>query len=514
MRAILYRRVSTKKQDLYGFSLPEQEIRLRTYCLTQGYEIVAEYEEKYSAKKDFHRPAFQKMLHDIKSGKLEADVFVCIKGDRYSRNTRAAMDMLDIFKKLNLRYEQIEGGNYDLSIPENLIPHYLNFLIPEVENKRRALNTFRGMRQARRQGKWVGTAPKGYVWVKVDKRSVMVADELQAGFITKAFEEFSRGIYKIEELRKKLIKEGLKNCSKNQFPNILRNRVYIGEIYIPAFENEPEQIVKGIHPPLTSEIIFYQVQALLSNKKVKLNKVSAPLILRRNLICIRCGNLLTGSKSKSRNGNYHYYYHCNSKCGTRYRADIVNGKFELMLQQIQAPENLVKMYKEILVQRFSLRNSETTKRLKYIRTQIDSINQMKTQAEDSFFKKEISVQTFGEVNARYRDQLISLKVEQEERKEHSSSFQRYLEFGTLLIQNLYMAWTAAENQIKQKIVGSIFPKGITFTGSTFRTTTPNAILIAFQCKSELLEVFENEKATLSDGFFQRALPPGLEPGTL
>ena len=34
---------------------------------------------------------------------------------------------------------------------------------PEVENDRRALNVFNGMRRAKKEGRWMGTAPIGYV---------------------------------------------------------------------------------------------------------------------------------------------------------------------------------------------------------------------------------------------------------------------------------------------------------------------------------------------------------------
>lgn len=46
---------------------------------------------------------------------------------------------------------------------------------PEVENDRRALNTFYGMRRARKEGRLMARAPFGYIkrrWTKVRTRSV------------------------------------------------------------------------------------------------------------------------------------------------------------------------------------------------------------------------------------------------------------------------------------------------------------------------------------------------------
>jgi len=50
----------------------------------------------------------------------------------------------------------------DISIPENKMMLAFYLAAPEVENDRRALNTFHGMRRARKEGQWMGPAPIGY----------------------------------------------------------------------------------------------------------------------------------------------------------------------------------------------------------------------------------------------------------------------------------------------------------------------------------------------------------------
>jgi len=77
-KAIIYTRVSTDEQKDRGFSLRDQESRLRDFCQREGTEIVAHYQDDHSAK-NFDRPAFQKMLKDIRRRKVKADVFVCVR---------------------------------------------------------------------------------------------------------------------------------------------------------------------------------------------------------------------------------------------------------------------------------------------------------------------------------------------------------------------------------------------------------------------------------------------------
>ena len=66
----LYIRVSTEDQAREGFSLPEQEKRLRAMCEYKGYEIYKLYKDAgISAKTGNYRPAFEELLQDIRDKK-------------------------------------------------------------------------------------------------------------------------------------------------------------------------------------------------------------------------------------------------------------------------------------------------------------------------------------------------------------------------------------------------------------------------------------------------------------
>ena len=81
----LYIRVSTEDQAREGFSLPEQEKRLRAMCEYKGYEIYDVYEERgISAKTGNYRPEFERLLQDIKDKKC--NTIVVLKLDRLTRS--------------------------------------------------------------------------------------------------------------------------------------------------------------------------------------------------------------------------------------------------------------------------------------------------------------------------------------------------------------------------------------------------------------------------------------------
>ena len=66
----IYIRVSTEDQAREGFSLPEQEKRLRAMCEYKNYEIYKVYKDAgISAKTGNKRPAFEELKEDIKKKK-------------------------------------------------------------------------------------------------------------------------------------------------------------------------------------------------------------------------------------------------------------------------------------------------------------------------------------------------------------------------------------------------------------------------------------------------------------
>jgi len=62
----IYKRVSTLDQKREGFSLPEQEEKLREFCKFKGYQIYKVYEDAGISAKNDKRPAYQKMIQDVK----------------------------------------------------------------------------------------------------------------------------------------------------------------------------------------------------------------------------------------------------------------------------------------------------------------------------------------------------------------------------------------------------------------------------------------------------------------
>lgn len=62
--------------------------------------------------------------------------------------------MINLLRKFDVELQAIEQP-LDLTIPENKMMPAFYLAVPEVKNDRRALNTFHGMRRARKEGRYI-----------------------------------------------------------------------------------------------------------------------------------------------------------------------------------------------------------------------------------------------------------------------------------------------------------------------------------------------------------------------
>lgn len=355
--AIIYIRVSTDEQADKGYSLRHQEEVLRKYCELNNIRMLEVVKEDYSAK-TFIRPAFQVLLKNIRNRKLKPNLLIFTKWDRFSRNAPDAYGMITTLTDLGVEPLAVEQP-IDITIPENKIMLAFYLATPEVENDRRALNTLVGMRRARKEGRWITTAPRGYDNRTDERGRKVIVLNKYAPILKWVFEMIATGHYELEELRRMCFKKGF-DFKRSQFYAGFRNPVYCGRIVIPAYKNEEEYIVKGNHEPLISEALFDKVQLVLNKKRVKDNFKSCANIelpLRGFLNCQRCGRKLQGSGSTGGSGLKHYYYHCQNGCKERMKARPANVAFSDYLTTLMFKKSVQEMYEQILQDVFKNKNA-------------------------------------------------------------------------------------------------------------------------------------------------------------
>ena len=129
MIAAVYIRVSTDDQAWEGFSLGEQKEKLLQLCAFKSYEVFKVYEDAGISAKDMeHRPAFQEMLQDRRTGKI--NYIVSYKLDRVTRSVRDLEELISQLEKYNC-YLVCDRDDVNICTPIQILygnSHTLKFL--------------------------------------------------------------------------------------------------------------------------------------------------------------------------------------------------------------------------------------------------------------------------------------------------------------------------------------------------------------------------------------------------
>ena len=100
-KCVLYPRVSTEMQ-VDGYSLEGQKNSLKRFADREEMEIVGIYEDAGKSGKSIEgRPAFKKMLSDIKNG-LEIDYILVYKLSRFGRNAADILNSLEFVQSYGI----------------------------------------------------------------------------------------------------------------------------------------------------------------------------------------------------------------------------------------------------------------------------------------------------------------------------------------------------------------------------------------------------------------------------
>ena len=515
-KAIIYTRVSTDEQN-NGYSPSDQKDRLTKYCEQNNIEIIAFYHDDESGK-TFNRPEWLNILGYLKKNSCNVDLLLFIKWDRFSRNSFEAYTAINTLQKFGVQPHAIEQP-LNLEIPEQKLMLAIYLAAPEVDNDRRTLNIFNGMRRAKKDGRWLGTCPRGYKNTRDEKNKPIILPEggRQEHLIKKAFLEYSTGLYNMEELRKKLYPEGLK-LTKNAFTFLLKNKTYTGKIFVPAYKDEPAQWVDGIHDAIIDDSLFYEVQDVIAGKKRKLpNKIKTvreELPLRGFLECPRCGRTLTGSASTGRSGNKFFYYHCDKGCRERINAVETNNQFSNILKEVKLNSEIIDLFMRTIKNKLKSNFKDNKSDVERVNNEIEKNKVRLKNAQILMLDGELTSSEYKEMKVRIEEDIYRLSIEESKISSNTVSYDKTIDACTKVVKCLDIAYEKGDATIKQKIIGSIFPKKFQFINNQARTAFVNELIDRICSKINASKGNKKGQKFIYELLPSRVLPLGLEPRTL
>jgi len=469
-------RVSSDEQAK-GYSLDVQEEALFKYCRNHNIKVEYNFREDHSAK-TFDRPGYKEFKNLLASGKLKVDLLLFTTWDRFSRNIRESLSVIEWLRKHSITAEAIEQP-LDMSVPENLAMLAFYLAMPEIDNKRRSIKIKGGIREALKCGRWVRKAPIGYKNSRDEQNKPIIVPSEKAALVKLAFSSIAANMEQAK-IRSTLEQKGLK-LSRSNLSRLLRNLVYIGKIIVPASDDEPTTIVNGLHESIISESLFYKVQNILngrvqSKNKAKFHTKRPELPLRGSLLCSICGNKLTGSASRSKTGKLHFYYHCNHCHKERHRAISVNESVSELMKSLKFKGNCNELYKMILDDVLHEKNAEKKSTSSNGEKKFKEISQRLEKLQDMLLDGVVTSDDYLQIKTRYEAERNKIELNLKQFRTDDRSMQVKLNKCYKVLSKLDELYEKANHDNKKRLVSSIFPDKIIFDGKKSRTPRMNEVL--------------------------------------
>ena len=363
----IYIRVSTFDQAREGFSLPEQEEKLKEFCNYKGYEIYKIYKDAGISAKDDKRPAYQQMIEDVKSKKI--NVVVALKLDRI---TRSVYDVEKLMKILNEYDCDLDCKDDDSNTITSNGKMYIRLTTAFSQNEieRCSERTKFGMVGAIKAGHIPNKTPIGF---KRDNKK-LVPDPLTKDIVIRMYDLYLEGksyqaianIYNKEQIL------GRTNWKDSTIQKIMTNELYKGDFVNGKRTKHPtyyENVVEGIVSKEKWDNCQYQTK-----RNARHYERTATYLFTNKLKCSVCGSFLGGKAStKKKTGKKYYYYKC-KKCRTNYKEDDIRNGLLLQLYDLIKKDNMInKYYTPFIKSKIDNNTDEITKKIKDLEKQKDRI---------------------------------------------------------------------------------------------------------------------------------------------
>ena len=473
----LYIRLSESDEDKTyeseSESITNQRNLLLDYVKTSGFTLIDEYVDDGFTGTNFDRPAFQRMLKDIESGRIN-----CVITKDLSRLGRDYIQcgyyVEQYFPQKKIRYISIldqvdtflETANNDIAPFKAL---FNDMTSKDTSKKIRSI-----LRNKKEQGKFIGSKPcYGYMRDPLDKGH-LIPDPEVAPIVKKIFQMSYSGIgvsdivsyLNDNKILSPSMYKNTKSSSKQKVNvwtissvnKLLKNRMYTGDMVQNvqtklsyksqkkiSLEKEFWIIVENTHEPLVSKVVFDAIQnAPARIKNTHCNREKR--LLENLLVCKECGNSLSVLYRKNKNykDNRYWSVNCNKYARDPRRhlcyphffpydkleeriMEVIKSTCQKYLDSL----NVKELSKKLLLEQDSLKK-EREKEKQQITEKIEELKRKMDSLYDDKFKGIITVDNYSRLVEQTEKQISTLKNriyeldnEEEQRKEDAKEITKY-----------------------------------------------------------------------------------------
>ncbi len=508
-------------------SIGTQKNMLLNYVSTNAdFKLFDIYEDVNYTGTNFERPAFNRMMDDIRAGKVDCVVVKDLS--RFGRNFTEAGHYLErVFPFLNVRfislndcYDSLTSSSDDTNL---VVP--LKNLMNEVYARDVSKKSQSSYKIKQKNGDFCGSfAPYGYIkngdslvidhetapivrkifgWIAEGKSDIAIAGELNnLGILPPSKYRFDKGITKAKK------HENTKFWYKSAIKRISENPTYTGIIaggrYQSNFLKGGGRIEIGIkdwiitenaHDPIVDKGIFEQVQKIRHNRKevynskIKVNAELVPNIYKGIIFCGECASNMMRHKVKRASGVIEYFFLCNvyeqvdkNACSKKYVSETeLNGiLFNAISRQIELAVSINKIIEKLERQySFHKQNSTFESDMNEIKKKISKVKRFMLSLREDHCDGIVSDEEYVSIKKDYENELSELHDKRDEIQTEKYAQDKSLSGNNVWINEFTRF--ESEQQVNYEMVSALVEK--------IEINSDNHISISFNYRDEFEKIY-------------------------
>lgn len=444
----IYIRVSTFDQAREGFSLREQEERLKEFCKFKRYNIYKVYQDAGISAKNDKRPAYQEMIEDVKKGNI--NVIVALKLDRL---TRSVYDIEKLMKFVNDYECDIDcmADESNTTTSNGRMVMRIMTSVSQNEIEKCSERTKFGMAGAIKNGHIPNRTGLGF---KRENKK-LVPDPLTKDIIVRIFDLYLEGksYQAIANIYNKEKVLGKTNWYDSTIQKILSNELYKGD-YVNGKRTKHPTYYENVIEPIVSKEKWESCQ-YQKLRNARHYERTATYLFTNKLKCSKCGNFLGGHATTKTNGKKYYYYKCNT-CKTYFNEIDIEKELKAFMLELAKQDDLINnYYTPFIKSKLEDKTEDYKKEIKDLDKQLDRI-------KTAYIKGVVKLEDFDKEIKHIEYQKSDLEKRQKGQKQYED-----LSFtlnDLLIIQDIQEIefytnpdvlnnWSNKSKEDKQKIIG-------------------------------------------------------------
>jgi site-specific DNA recombinase len=235
----VYVRVSTEEQAKEGISLDAQVQRCKSFCDARGWKVYQIYTDAGFSAGSMKRPALTNLLKDIDEKKI--DVLLVYKIDRFSRNLKDLISLLDDLKKKEVNFTSVTE-QIDTTTAMGEAFFQIIGVFAQLERGMVKERVEMAFDKKISSGEVLNRAPLGYLY----KNKRLVVDTANAENVKQIFGMWVAGV-NYKEISSKF------GIPVSTLYEIVKNPTYIGKVKYRG------KLYPGSHKSIIAESLFYQI---------------------------------------------------------------------------------------------------------------------------------------------------------------------------------------------------------------------------------------------------------------